>query len=116
MGAKKITDRRIIKISGLLFALLLMLGAACSDNRRPETGEPNPMPQRDINEVMEAHVQEWMAIPGVVGVYIGMLDDEKTLCIKVMVIEKTEELARRFPNSVENYPLVLEETGVIRPL
>ncbi len=106
----------MIKITGVLFTLLLLLAARCSDNHKPETGEQNPMPQRDINEVMEAHVQEWMGIPGVVGVYIGMLDDEKTLCIKVMVIEKTPELERKFPNSVENYPVVLEETGVIRPL
>ena len=57
-----------------------------------------------------------MAVPGVVGVYVGLLDDNKTPCLKVMVVEKTEELTRKIPKSLEGYPVVLEETGVIRPI
>ena len=73
------------------------------------------MATRDIKEVMEAHTEELMAIPGVVGVYIGALDDG-TPCIKVMVIEKTPELEQKIPKALEGHPIVIEETGEIRPL
>ena len=57
-----------------------------------------------------------MAIPGVVGVYVGLMDDGKTLCLKVMVSEKTRELDQQIPKSLEGYPVVIEKTGLIRPL
>ena len=74
------------------------------------------MPRRDINAVLRAHQDELMAIPGVVGVYVGLMDDGKTPCLKVMVSEKTRELEQQIPKSLEGYPVVIEETGVIRPL
>ncbi len=46
------------------------------------------MARRDINTVLRDHDQELMAIPGVVGVYVGLLDDGKTSCLKVMVAER----------------------------
>jgi len=57
-----------------------------------------------------------MAIPSVVGVYVGLLDDDRTSCLKVMVVQKTPELERKIPKSLEGYPVVLDETGVIRPM
>ena len=74
------------------------------------------MSQRDINDVLRAHDQELMAIESVVGVYVGLLEDGKTSCLKVMVVRKTPELERRIPRSLEGYPVVVEETGAIRPL
>lgn len=74
------------------------------------------MPQRDIGLVLQDHDDELMAIPGVVGVFVGLLDDGKTPCIKVMAARKTPGLRRRIPDSLEGYPVILEETGVIRPL
>ena len=57
-----------------------------------------------------------MAIPGVVGVYIGLLRDGKTPCLVVVVVKETKELRRRIPESLEGYPVLLEESGIIRPL
>jgi len=57
-----------------------------------------------------------MAIPGVVGVYIGLMPDGKTTCLKVMVARKTPELERKVPKDLEGYPVIVEETGVIRPM
>jgi len=74
------------------------------------------MTQRDINAVLRNHDKELLAIPGVVGVYIGLLPDNKTPCLKVMVVKETEDLVRRIPKSLEDYPVVIEESGVIRPL
>ena len=73
------------------------------------------MPNRDIKTVMEAHVEELMAIPGVVGVAIGELED-RTPCIQVLVIEQTEELSRRIPKSLEGHPVVIMVSGEIRPM
>lgn len=72
------------------------------------------MPSRDINEVMKDHTAEWMALPGVVGVYIGAREDS-VLCIRVMVVAKTPELEKKIPPAVEGHPVEIEETGVIRP-
>jgi len=74
------------------------------------------MPARDINAVLRDHDQALLAIPGVVGVYVGLLEDEKTLCLKVMAVRKTAELQRQVPKSLEGHPVVVEETGVIRPM
>lgn len=69
-----------------------------------------------INLVLEAHAAELMAIPAVVGVAVGLLDDGKTPCLKILVATMTEELERNLPRSLEGHPVVVEETGVIRPL
>ncbi len=74
------------------------------------------MAKRDINEVLRDHDRELLAIPGVVGVYVGLLNDGKTPCLKVMVVRITPELLRAIPKTLESYPVVIEETGEIRPL
>jgi hypothetical protein len=94
-----------------------ILSTACSTKVvEPEATTPNPMPQRDINEVLEEHDEQLMAISGVVGVFVGLLEDDQTLCLKVMVVKKTPELERTIPKSLEGHPVVIEETDVIRPL
>jgi len=74
------------------------------------------MPQRDINAVLRAHDKELLVIPGVVGVYVGLLADQKTPCLKVMVVKKTKDVEQTIPKSLEGYLVELEETGVIRPM
>src|SRR6266581_1176843 len=59
-------------------ALCLGLISCCSHNMRPS-------PLRDINAVLADHDKELLAIPGVVGVYVGLLSDQKTQCLKVML-------------------------------
>ncbi len=66
--------------------------------------------------MLEARDEELLAIPGVVGVYVGLLDDGETPCLKVMVVERTPELDARLPEMLDGYPVIVEETGVIRPL
>lgn len=73
------------------------------------------MPLRAIELVQEEHTPELMAVPGVVGVYIGALDDG-TPCIKVMVVKASAALEREIPAQLEGHPVVIEETGVIRPM
>jgi hypothetical protein len=76
----------------------------------------SPSPKRDINAVLRDHDKELLAIPGVVGVYVAVLEDGKTPCLKVMLARKTPEADRDIPKSIEGYPVVSEVTGEIRPL
>jgi hypothetical protein len=70
---------------------------------------------RDINEVLSDYDDALMAIEGVVGVAVGLTEDGKALCLKVLVGRKTPELVCRIPASIEGHPVVVEESGVIRP-
>jgi hypothetical protein len=74
----------------------------------------SPLPKRDINAVLADHQKELMTVPGVVGVYVGVLADGKTSCLKVMLAEQTKD--RVIPRELEGYPVVTEVTGKIRPL
>ena len=98
----------------LLFGIMVLV-LRCEIYFKDDSNIESKMPIRDINEVMEAHTKELMAIPGVVGVYIGALDDGMP-CIKVMVIEKTLDLEQKIPEALEGHPIVIDETGEIRPL
>ena len=98
---------------------VILLSIACCATIRSQvnqTRQQESMTQKDINAVLKDHDKELLAIPGVVGVYVGLLPDDKTPCLKVMVIKETEDLKRRIPKSIEGYPVLIEESGVIRPL
>ncbi len=78
--------------------------------------ESSSGPRRDIDAVLADHDDELLAKPGVVGVYIGLLPDEKTPCLKVMLARKDRKLTRSIPRFIEGYRVVTEVTGEIRPL
>src|SRR5438874_13831755 len=78
--------------------------------------ENSPQPKRDINAVLAAHDKELLAIPDVVGVYVGTLQDRRTPCLKVMLARKNSEAERKIPKVIEGYPVVVEVTGKIRAL
>ncbi len=101
---------KIIIIS--IRVLIAVIAFACTVQKSPE---PKVQVSRDINAVKEAHTQELMATEGVVGVYVGVLDDN-TPCIGIMVIQLTSELKQKLPKTLEGYPVRIEETGEIKPL
>src|SRR5437667_10423648 len=76
----------------------------------------SPPPKRDINAVLRDHDKELMAIPNVVGVYVGVLDDGKTPCLRVMIARKSASTRQAIPDSLEGYPVIAEVSGQIRPL
>ena len=69
----------------------------------------------DIDAVKESHTKELMALEGVVGVYVGRLDDGSP-CIAVMVVKKSPELEKKIPTSLEGYRVTIDETGEIKPM
>ena len=93
----------------------LVLGLALLSICQHDMAQNNSRSQkRDINAVLADHQKELMTIPEVVGVYVGVLADGKTPCLKVML---ARELNRRLiPRELEGYPVVAEVTGEIRPL
>ncbi len=80
------------------------------------TADRTSPPTRDINAVLADHDRQLMAKPGVVGVYVGLLDDEKTPCLKVMLVRKDRQLERSIPRIIEGYRVVTEVTGEIKPM
>jgi hypothetical protein len=110
----KLDWRVALAVVGLFGSLAMLCG--CHAGARQARAQTPTMPERDINAVLRAHDKELLATPGVVGVYVGVLADEKTSCLKVMVVKKTKGLEEAIPKSMEGYPVELEETGVIRPM
>ncbi len=111
--------RAIKKDRALLYLGLIFVLVACSAAMQEPVdriSQQNSMNQKDINEVLKDHDKELLATPGVVGVYVGLLPDGKTQCLKVMVVKDTEDIRRRIPKSIEGYQVLIEESGVIRPL
>ena len=76
----------------------------------------SPSPKRDINAVLAAHDRQLLDLPAVVGVYVGVLADGKTPCLKVMLARPTPETERKIPHEIEGYPVVTEISGEIHPL
>ena len=100
-----------MRTAGLYFATVLLV-LTCGQSMA-QNGSSSP--KREINGVLGAHDKELLAIPEVVGAYVGTLEDRRTPCLKVMVVEKTDS-QRAIPRSIEGYPVVIEVTGEIRAL
>lgn len=97
----------------LIFVLATVVCLSCSNQNSGLTKQSsNKMQIRTIEQVLEENTQRLMLIKGVVGTAIGKCDDEP--CIKILVMELTEELEMKLPKILENYPVFIEETGEIR--
>ena len=72
------------------------------------------MPTKTIEEVLKEHTNELMSVSGVVGTGQGLCDNKP--CIKIFVIRKTEALDQKIPDTLEGYPVMIEETGEIKVL
>lgn len=72
------------------------------------------MPRTNIRKVLKKHTGTLMAMPGVVGVAEGKSQDKP--CITVFVVARNPELLGQIPNTIEGYPLKVEESGEFRAL
>jgi hypothetical protein len=73
-------------------------------------------PSRDINAVLAANDRKLLALPHVVGVYVGVLEDRKTPCLTVMLSENDRATVKQIPSQLEGYAVVVKVSGEIRPL
>lgn len=69
--------------------------------------------QKNIDDVLAAHSDSLMALPGVVGTAIGLCDGER--CIKVLVADSGVAAKAKLPARLEGYRVAVEVTGTIRP-
>jgi hypothetical protein len=96
--------------------MMVLSGSAAGCARKPvgnSEGAPKMTP-KTIEQVLKAHTEEWMAVPGVVGTAIGEFKGRP--CIRVFVVKKNEALKKKIPSRVEGFPVKIEETGEIRAL
>ena len=88
--------------------------AGCSYTGHGDIGKGRFMPERTIKQVLKDKTDEWMAIPGVEGTAIGMFEGKP--CIKVFTSRDPQELQSKIPLTIENHPVIIEETGTFRAL
>jgi hypothetical protein len=77
--------------------------------------EETTVSQRSLNEVVDAVAPEWMTWNGVTMVYAGTTDDGRP-AVKVGVVTLPHDVQDRIPDEVEGYPVVVIESGEVRPL
>lgn len=73
------------------------------------------MQRKSIEQVLEDNRDPLLSTPGVQGFYQGQLESGED-CIVIMVLNVTPEIKSKFGDTLEGYPIVLEEGGEIRPL
>jgi len=97
-----------------VMVLVLLAGGmvACSSGA-PRAGGGATVTARSIDEVLAAHTDSLMALPGVVGTAIGLCEGER--CIKVLVADSNPATKRRIPDRLEGYRVLVEVTGTITP-
>jgi hypothetical protein len=93
---------------------LFGMTVACASQAEDGKQGKGRMPEKAIEEVLKQHTDSLMSLPGVVGTAIGKCEGKP--CIKVLVVKKTPELSEKIPLELEGFPVVVEETGMIRRL
>jgi hypothetical protein len=96
-------------IRRLIVAVLLSGALACSATHSGGA----TVAARSIDDVLAAHTDSLMALPGVVGTAIAACDGER--CIKVLLADSSPGTKGRIPARLEGYRVVVEVTGAIRP-
>jgi len=94
--------------------LCCVVSAGCEGGRAPGIPEENQAIE-PIEDVLNDHAPALMKIEGVVGVYVGALDDGKP-CLVIMLRDEGPEERNEIPRTIGGYPVKLEVGGDIRPL
>lgn len=96
-------------IGRVLGAVLLAGVMACAS---AQSGGPT-VATKSIDQVLAAHRDSLMALPGVVGTAIGLYEGER--CIKVLLADSGGDTRDRIPSRLEGYRVVIEVIGTVRP-
>lgn len=71
--------------------------------------------QRKIREIKKKYEEEWLSIQDVVGVGIGILDDEN-MGIIVSVVKLESHVTSKIPTEIEGVRIEIRETGEFKAL
>ncbi len=96
-----------------LLPCLLFGVMACATQATPNTPQDAAMP-KGIEQVFREQHDRIMAVPGVVGMGIGLCGTRP--CIKVYTDNPATSLAPDIPEIVDGYVIEIEFTGPIRSL
>ena len=99
-------------VARMMTLVLLTAGLACSSGSQRGGGGAT-VTARSIDEVLAAHSDSLMKLPGVVGTALGLCEGER--CIKILLADSNPDTKRRIPARLEGYRVVVEVTGTITP-
>ena len=89
--------------------LLVVMLMACGGSRAREA-ETTRVSGKNSEDVLAAHNDSLMALPGVVGTAIGRCDG--TPCIRVFVRDSAAARTTRVAERLEGYPVRVEVSGM----
>jgi hypothetical protein len=84
-----------------------------SDTARVQKAPVVSQRSRTIDEVLAAHNDSLLALPGVLGTAAARC--EGSPCIRVLVSRMSDELRRRLPSQLEGFPVRVDVTGPVVP-
>ena len=99
-------------MTGLIFMVAFVL--ACDTKATIGPTEGDSMEGKTIHQVLTDDTDQLMSLTGVVGTAEGECSGKP--CIRVLVVEKTEELLKRIPPVIEGYQVTIFEVGDIKAL
>jgi hypothetical protein len=105
-------------LRGLFFMktiLILLVTAFIFTQCTAQEKDSSNMQKKPIEQVLKNNREMLLAVPGVQGFYQGELENGSA-CIVIMVDSITEANKGKFPDSLEGYPVKVEEGGRIKPL
>ncbi len=92
---------------------LLLAGVTAGCAEPAPDGSEFAMASQTIQEVLAAHTDSLLALPGVVGTAIGRCGD--ALCIRVFVMDSSEAIRQAIPDSLGGFVVQVEVSGEFRP-
>ena len=102
----------IVLSIGAITTAVGLSGCPQSNTSSPQKGER--MPGKTIEQVLNERTNEWMAIPRVVGVAIGISKGKP--CIRIFASVRPQQLQAKIPPTIEGYRVIIEQTGPFRAL
>jgi len=108
---RRLRDGRIARLGRRLAAIMLAVFGAMATGHAVAQDEGTVMPDKPIADVLQAHSEQLLSLPGVVGIGEGRC--EEAPCVLVLVVEKTPALEDEIAGLLEGYPVSIVESGEI---
>ena len=101
-------------LAAVFLLWLVAVGVGCGQPSAEAVPEERRQVKKPLDQVLQEHTASLMALPGVVGTAQGLCADEP--CIRVLVVEATEELLKQIPEEIEGYAVDVQQTGEFKAI